>query len=340
MKALITGSTGMIGSAFVPACRARGWEVVGLARSTSAGRLRQDYDHRLVPADILDSEALGRIFARERPDVVIHLAAQAFNGSSWDLEQYTHQANVLGTRHVLHAARTACPRARVLLACSSAEYGDVQPEECPLPEARPLRPITPYGVSKVATECLGYQYFKNHGLAVYLPRLFIHVGTGHPPATAIQNFARQVALIARGRGEPVIRVGRLDTARDFIDVRDGVDGMMRLLDHGRPGDPINICTGEAVTIREVLATLLELGGVKADVREDPALLRPTDEPLLLGDNRKLRALGWERRFPLRATLAAVLEDWMQRTTPISHDQALPRRLHHHLRPARARGAAA
>jgi GDP-4-dehydro-6-deoxy-D-mannose reductase len=169
-------------------------------------------------------------------------------------------------------------------------------------------------VSKVATENLGYQYFKNYGLKVFLPRLFIHVGTGHPPATAIQNFARQVALIAKGRSEPVIRVGRLDTARDFIDVRDGVAGMMRLLDQGRAGDPINICTGEAVTIRQTLDMLLELGGVRAEVREDPALLRPTDEPLLLGDNRKLRALGWERRFPIRETLAGVLNDWMQRTT--------------------------
>lgn len=314
MKVLITGSTGMIGSAFVPACRERGWEVVGLSRSTSAGRLRLNYDHRIATSDILDPEALLRIFEREQPAVVIHMAAQAFNGSSWELEHYTHQANILGTRNVLNAVRNACPRARVLLACSSAEYGDVQPAECPLVEDRPLRPITPYGVSKVATESLGYQYFKNYGLAVFLPRLFIHVGTGHPPATAIQNFARQVALIAKGRSEPVIRVGRLDTARDFIDVRDGVAGMMRLLDQGRAGDPINICTGEAVTIRQTLEMLLELGGVKAEVREDPALLRPTDEPLLLGDNRKLRALGWERRFPIRETLAGVLNDWMQRTT--------------------------
>ncbi|WP_414663080.1 GDP-mannose 4,6-dehydratase [Horticoccus sp. 23ND18S-11] len=312
MKVLITGSTGMIGGAFVPACRERGWDVVGLSRSTSAGRLRLNYDHRIVSSDIMDAEALVRIFQREAPDVVIHMAAQAFNGSSWDLESYTHQANVLGTRNVLNAVRHGCPQSKVLLACSSAEYGDVQPEDCPLIEARPLRPITPYGVSKVATECLGYQYFKNYGMAVYLPRLFIHVGTGHPPATAIQNFARQVALIAKGRSEPVMRVGRLDTARDFIDVRDGVAGMMRLLEQGRPGDPINICTGEAVTIRLVLETLLELGGVRADIIEESSLLRPSDEPLLLGDNRKLCALGWTRRYPIRETLAGVLNDWMKR----------------------------
>jgi GDP-4-dehydro-6-deoxy-D-mannose reductase len=240
------------------------------------------------------------------------MAAQAFNGSSWDIEQYTHQANILGSRNVLNAARTACPQAKVLLACSSAEYGDVQPADCPLIEDRPLRPMTPYGVSKAATEMLGYQYFKNYGLPVYLPRLFIHVGTGHPPATAIQNFARQVALIAKGRSAPVIKVGRLDTARDFIDVRDGVDGMMRLLENGQPGQPVNICTGEAVTIRRVLEILVEIGGVTTEIKEEQSLLRPSDEPLLLGDNRRLRALGWNRRFTIRETLESVLQDWMKR----------------------------
>lgn len=302
----------MIGSEFVRAGRARGWDVVGLSRSTSAGRLRLDYDHRIVWSDMLDPEAMLRILQQEKPDVVIHMAAQAFNGSSWDLEQYTHQANILGSRNVLNAVRIACPQAKVLLACSSAEYGDVQPADCPLREDRPLRPMTPYGVSKAATEQLGYQYFKNYGLPVYLPRLFIHVGTGHPPATAIQNFARQVALIAKGKSEPVMHVGRLDTARDFIDVRDGVAGMMRLLERGVPGQPVNICTGEAVTIRQVLDILIELGGVQTAVKEAASLLRPSDEPLLLGDNSRLRALGWTRRYTIRETLAAVLQDWMNR----------------------------
>jgi GDP-4-dehydro-6-deoxy-D-mannose reductase len=304
----------MIGGEFVRAGRARGWEVVGLSRSTSAGRLRLDYDHRIVWSDILDAEAMVRIFEKEKPDTVIHMAAQAFNGSSWDLEHYTHQANITGSRNILNAARLACPRAKVLLACSSAEYGDVQPGDCPLREDRPLRPMTPYGVSKAAAEQLGYQYFKNYGLPVYLPRLFIHVGTGHPPATAIQNFARQVALIAKGKSEPVMQVGRLDTARDFIDVRDGVDGMMRLLDRGQPGQPVNICTGEAVTIRQVLEILIERAGVKTAVKESAALLRPSDEPLLLGDNSRLRALGWTRRYTIRETLAAVLQDWMNRVS--------------------------
>ena len=119
-------------------------------------------------------------------------------------------------------------------------------------EDRPLKPITPYAVTKVATELMGYQYFKNYGMTVFLPRMFIHVGTGHPPATAIQNFSRQLALIAKGRLPPLLRVGNLDTARDFIDVPDGVNGMMCLLEKGRPGIPVNICTGTAHSIRDTL----------------------------------------------------------------------------------------
>ena len=152
-----------------------------------------------------------------------------------------------------------------------------------------LKPITPYAVTKAATELMGYQYFKNYGMKVFLPRMFIHVGTGHPPATAIQNFARQLALIAKGRLEPVLRVGNLDTARDFIDVRDGVNGMMFLLEKGTPGVPVNICTGTAHSIRDTLNQLIAASQLKVRVETDPGLLRPTDEPLLLGDNSRFGA---------------------------------------------------
>ena len=150
-------------------------------------------------------------------------------------------------------------------------------------------------------------------MQIYLPRLFIHVGTGHPPATAIQNFARQVAQVKKGKLESVMRVGRLDTARDFIDARDGVEGMLLILDKGQAGQPINICNKKAHTIQEVLDILLEVSGVDVEVQQDPALLRPSDEPLLLGDNSRLLALGWERQHTFRETLTAVYEDWLART---------------------------
>jgi GDP-4-dehydro-6-deoxy-D-mannose reductase len=256
----------------------------------------------IVRCDILDQEALEDVFCQVKPELVVHLAAQAFNSTSWGLEASTHQANVFGTLNVLRCCRRLAPGAKVLLACSSAEYGDAPVVDCPLAEDRLLRPVSPYGVSKVATECLGYQYHSNYSLPVYLPRLFIHVGTGHPPATAIQNFARQLALIVKEQIPPIIKVGALDTARDFVDVRDGVRGMMVLLERGDPGVPVNICTGRAYKIGECLQMLVELSGAKVRIQSDSALLRPSDEPLLLGDNRRLRALGWEPEFKIRDTL--------------------------------------
>jgi len=312
MKALITGITGMIGLHCAHAAREAGWETVGIARSSASSRLAAIEDSSVIRCDMMDFPAMEEVFRSAKPDVVIHMAAQAFNGTSWQIESSTHQANFIGTANVLRCCRTVVPHAKVLVACSSAEYGDVKPEDCPLKEDRLLRPISPYGVTKVATEALGFQYFHNFGLQVYLPRLFIHVGTGHPPATAIQNFARQLALIAKGRLSPEVRVGNLQTARDFIDVRDGVAAMMLLLAKGPAGQPVNICTGEAVSIQQVLEMLIEISGQKVTVIPDPKLVRPSDEPLLLGDNSKLKSLGWSRKYSIRQTLEAVYADWLAR----------------------------
>lgn len=312
MKVLITGVTGMIGTHFALSCLERGWTAIGIARNSASSRLAAARDPSVIGCDVLACRELEEVFKRVRPDLVVHLAAQAFNGSSWQTEEITHVTNYLGTANVMYCCRTIVPKARVLLACSSAEYGNVRPEDCPLKEERFLQPFSPYGVSKVAVECLGYQHYANYCMAVYLPRLFIHVGTGHPPATAIQNFARQLALIAKGKAEPVLRVGALTTARDFIDVRDGVNAMMLLLESGNPGRPVNVCTGKAHRISEVLEILIELSGLKVQVESDPTLMRPSDEPLLVGDNSRLRALGWVQKYTMRETLAAVYEDWISR----------------------------
>jgi GDP-4-dehydro-6-deoxy-D-mannose reductase len=149
-------------------------------------------------------------------------------------------------------------------------------------------------------------------MKVFLPRLFIHVGTGHPPATAIQNFARQLALIKKGKQAPVMNVGTLTTARDFIDVRDGVAGLMLLQNSTLYGVPVNIATGQAHSIRVVLDTLIDIAGLSVEVRQAEGLLRPSDEEVLLGDNSRLRSLGWTPKYALHETLREVFDDWMTR----------------------------
>ena len=312
MKALITGITGMIGSHFASRLQNANWTVFGIARNSASSRLEHTNKPNISRVDITDRDSLREVFEKTKPDLVVHMAAQAFNGYSWACEELTQHINIVGTRNVLKCCQEYAPEAPVILACSSAEYGNVVPEDCPLNEDRLLRPVSPYGVTKLATEALGYQYFSNYGMKIFLPRLFIHVGTGHPPATAIQNFARQLALISKGETENKIYVGRLDTARDFIDVRDGVDAMLLLLDRGNPGEPYNICTGEAYTISDVLHMLIEIADVKVEIVESKSLFRPSDEPLLLGENSKIVKLGWKKSYTIRQTLEEVYKDWTGR----------------------------
>ena len=312
MKVLVLGGTGMVGSHFMRKYKEDGHEVYGVARNSAASRMSAMQDESIIRSDILDRDALMGIMRRIQPDVIVHMAAQAFNGDSWRMEYITHQTNYIGTLNVLFCAREAVPQSKILLACSSAEYGNITESDCPLLEDRLLKPHTPYGVSKAGVENLGRQYALNYGMKVFLPRMFIHVGTGHPPATAIQNFARQLALAKRGMGRSEIHVGKLTTYRDYIDVRDGVAAMALLLEKGKPGEPYNICNGEAVQTKEVLDELVDISGVKATVREDKDLLRVADEPLLLGDNSKIKALGYVRKYPLRRTLEDVFLDWENR----------------------------
>lgn len=312
MKVLVLGGTGMVGSHFMNSYKNEGAETYGLARNSASSRMAAIQDDSIIRCDILERDALMKIMKDLKPDVVVHMAAQAFNGDSWNLEYVTHQTNYIGTLNVLYCVREAAPEAKVLLACSSAEYGNIKEEDCPLKEDRLLLPHTPYGVSKAGVENLGRQYALNYGMKVFLPRMFIHVGTGHPPATAIQNFARQLALIKAGKLPPEIHVGNLTTYRDYIDVRDGVSAMRLLLDKGNPGEPYNICNGEAVQIREILDMLIDISGTNAEVVSDKKLFRVADEPLLLGDDTKIKALGYKRQYSMQQTLEDVYHDWESR----------------------------
>ena len=312
MKILITGCTGMVGSHFMGTYRNNGHEVYGIARNSSSSRMQAIQDENILRCDILERDAISRIFQEIKPHIIIHMAAQAFNGESWNSEYMTHMTNYIGTLNILYCAKNYCPDAKILLACSSAEYGNITEADCPLKEDRQLKPHTPYGISKAGTELLGRQYALNYGMKIYLPRMFIHVGTGHPPATAIQNFARQLALIKADKLPPEIHVGNLETSRDYIDVRDGVKAMMFLLERGNPGEPVNICNGEAFRIRDILHMLIDIADVDAAVVPDKKLFRPADEPLLLGDASKIKALGYSRTYSMRKTLEDVFADWESR----------------------------
>jgi len=314
MRVLITGITGMIGKHVANLLIERGCDVAGISRATSASRYmptKSDFKHYM--GDILDIKFLARVWKEWKPEIVYHFAAQAYNGESWEAEDTTYELNITGSRNVLNACRWHCPDARVIPACSSAEYGFVPANMIPIREdVTPLRPITPYGVSKACLEMMSRQHYLNYGMDIVIPRLFIHVGPDHPPVTALQNFAMQLAAIRLGQQDHVIKVGNLDSSRDFVDVRDGARALWLLAEKGQSGEVYNICSGKAWTMRDSLNKLIEISGLDVEIEQDRKLLRPSDEKVLLGDPSKLELLGWKANIPFEQTLEDIFNNWLER----------------------------
>jgi GDP-4-dehydro-6-deoxy-D-mannose reductase len=316
MRVLITGFTGFVGSHLADHLVARGdVEVLGTHRWRSrmenvehlAGRVR------LVECDLRDPAAVRRALATTRPDRIFHLAAQSYVPTSWLQPGETILGNVACELNLFEAVRDLGLDARLQIAGSSEEYGLVHPHEVPIREDNPLRPLSPYAVSKVTQDLLAYQYWMSYRLHVVRTRGFNHTGPRRGQVFVTSNLARQMAEIERGLREPVVWVGNLDAIRDFTDVRDMVRAYWLALEHGTPGEVYNICSGRGYTVREVLDILVGLTHVKVEVREDPARMRPSDVNVLVGDCSRLRALtGWEPTIPFEVTLKDLLEYWRQR----------------------------
>ena len=220
---------------------------------------------------------------------------------------------MLGQVNIFEAVRRIGLPCRIQLACSSEEYGMVYPDEVPIKETNPLRPLSPYAVSKVAQDMLGYQYWMSWKIDSVRTRGFNHEGPRRGPVFVASDFAKQIADIEKHRKPPVVHVGNLDALRDFTDVRDMVRAYWLALEKCEPGEVYNICSGKAWKIRDMLDHLLGLSKVKIEVRQDPARLRPSDVPILLGDYSKFaKVTGWEPTIPFEQTLADMLEYWRGR----------------------------
>jgi GDP-4-dehydro-6-deoxy-D-mannose reductase len=271
----------------------------------------------LVEGDIADAAAMQRALEISRPDWIFHLAAQSFVPTSWTSPGATLDTNVQGQVHLFEAVRRlfggSDPTPRIQIACSSEEYGLVHADELPITEDAPLRPLSPYAVSKVAQDLLAYQYHRSYGLDVVRTRGFNHTGPRRGHVFVCSNFAYQVASIEAGLQDAVIRVGNLDARRDFTDVRDMVRGYALSLEKGEPGEAYNICQGASVSIRHVLEVLLELANLDVRIESDPARMRPSDVPILEGSADRFReATGWAPRIPFEQTLQDLLDYWRDR----------------------------
>jgi GDP-4-dehydro-6-deoxy-D-mannose reductase len=198
----------------------------------------------------------------------------------------------------------------IQIACSSEEYGLVHTDELPIKETNPLRPLSPYAVSKIGMDYLGYQYFQSYKIRIVRTRGFNHTGPRRGDSFAESNFAKQIALIEKGKQEPVIHVGNLSASRDYTDVRDMVRGYLAAVEKCDPGEVYNICSGRTIKIGDMLKVLLSFSKTKVQLKEDPSRMRPSDVPVLLGDNSKFVAkTGWKVTIPFERTMEDLLNYW-------------------------------
>jgi GDP-4-dehydro-6-deoxy-D-mannose reductase len=315
MKLLLTGAAGFVARHFVDLVRASApqVEILGVVRPHGGAAAPGPGGVRTIEADLCDGKAVDAVFTEWSPDLVLHLAGQSSVHQSWLDPGGTLRNNVLGVVNLLDAARRKGARPSILVVGSAEEYGAVDPAETPLSEDAPLRPTSPYAVSKVAQGLVAVECGRGAGMRVIRTRTFHHTGPGRGEAFAESSFARQIAEIEAGLRPPVLHVGNLDAIRDFTDVRDVVRAYWSLLQEGAPGEVYNVCSGRGRSIRELLDTLLGLCRVKVEVAVDPARLRPSDLPVLVGNPARLRAAtGWEPRIDLADTLAELLRDWRER----------------------------
>ncbi len=316
MRVLITGITGFAGSHLAEYCLGRGdVEVFGTARWRSRMDNVQHIldDISLLDCDLKDYIAVRQCLAEVRPDYIFHLAAQSFVPTSWKAPVETMTTNVVGQINIFEAMRELKLDSRVQLACSSEEYGMVHEYEIPIRESNPLRPLSPYGVSKVAQDLLGYQYNQSYGLFIVRTRGFNHTGPRRGDVFVSSNFSKQIACIEKGIQEPVLKVGNLEARRDFTDVRDMVRGYWLALEKGEPGEVYNLGSGRDVTIQKMLEILLGFSSIDIEVRQDPSRMRPSDVLVLRADNTKFRTLtGWSPEIPLEKTLEDLLNYWRDR----------------------------
>jgi GDP-4-dehydro-6-deoxy-D-mannose reductase len=302
---LITGAGGFAGSHLLDLLsRSATADVIAWHRPGSAFAPRRGV--RTAAVDILDAAQVREQITLMRPTLVYHCAGAAHVARSWNQAEPTFAVNVRGTHHLFEALRLAGIGARVVIPSSAMVY---RPADKPLTEDHALVPQSPYGLSKLAQELLACRAAAD-GIDTLIARAFNHIGPRQDPSFAAASFAQQIASIETGERSPELVVGNLDARRDLTDVRDMVRAYTLIAERGRTTRPYNVCSGRAISIRELLDTLLARARVAIAVRVDPQRYRPNDLPLLIGDPARVREeIGWAPEIPLDRTIDDLLDYW-------------------------------
>ena len=311
MRALVTGSAGFAGHHLIDhLLQETDLEILGsvyyklpLPQNSSP---RVQFQH----VDLQDEAAVHDLIARWRPDYIFHLAGQSFVPASWENPWLTFDQNVHIQLNIFRAMIAAKLAGRILVVGSGDEYGAIEPEDLPIDEKTPLRPVSPYAVSKIAQDLLGWQYHHSHDIHAVRVRPFNHIGPGQREMFVASSFAKQIAEIEAGLKPPVLRHGNLEARRDFTDVRDMMRAYWLLITHGQPGEVYNAGSGRAVSVQQLLDVLLSMSRIPIRTEIDPERMRPSDIPVIVCDPTRIHlTTGWQTEIPFEQTLADILDDW-------------------------------
>jgi GDP-4-dehydro-6-deoxy-D-mannose reductase len=306
-RIIITGCEGFIGSHLADLLVDKDLMVYGMVYG-GAGNIRHLKDRiTLLECDLKDRQRVREVIDGVKPDIIFHLAAQSFVTLSWEDPEETLKTNVLGTFYLMDSIREAGIAPLIEIVGSSSVYGPRDTTEMPLGAEGDFKPSSMYAVSKVSEEMLGYFYWKVYGMKVIRIRPFNMTG---PRKTfdACSDFAKGIAEIEKGLKES-LEVGNLDTVRDFTDGRDAVKALWLLTEKGELGEVYNLCSAKAYKMDEILTKLIAISGREINCRITPEKMRPFDDPIYVGDNTRLRSLGWEPQIPIEKTLSDLLDYW-------------------------------
>lgn len=307
-RCLITGCEGFIGSHLADLLVNMGHEVYGTVYGDTTNIKHLKGKIAILDCDVNDTEKVKETIQKSKPDYIFHLAAQSFVMASWEDPHLTLKTNILGTLNLLEAARRMEVNPLIEIVGSSSVYGPRSVEELPLKEETDFRPTSFYAVSKVGEEMLGYLYAKVYGMKVIRVRPFNMTGP-RKTGDACSDFTRGLVEIEKGL-KRYLEVGNLETVRDFTDGRDAVKALWIIAQKGVAGEVYSLCSGKGYKMKDILNMAIKLSGLeKVEVRQVPSKMRPYDDPIYIGDNSKLRRLGWEPKIPMEKTLSDMLEYW-------------------------------
>lgn len=300
-RVLIFGANGFVGGYLIKEFSDHGYDVFG---SDLASSVVHPGLCGYAKADLLDLDSVENVVISSSPDVIVNLAAISSVGQSWKMPSLTMQVNVCGTLNILDAARKLPVIPKILLVGSSEEYA---PSDRPLKETDPIDATNPYGVSKVTQERLAEIYAEQYGMRIYRTRSFNHTGVGQNPNFVIPSWCRQVAEIERSGNPGIIRVGNLDVARDFSDVRDVVRAYRMIVESDHTGEVFNVGSGRAYHLRDLLSLIISHSSHEIEVRVDSALIRPSDAASICSDINKVdQRISWKPSIDIECTLTEMI----------------------------------